>query len=85
MYGKGISREGTILDVGVDAGIIDKSGAWYSYNEHRLGQGRENSKDFLKENEEISREIELKIRDVYGLVKHEHEDKVEEGKDKTEE
>ncbi|WP_019132424.1 recombinase RecA [Peptoniphilus obesi] len=82
MYGKGISREGTILDVGVDAGIIDKSGAWYSYNEHRLGQGRENSKDFLKENEEISREIELKIRDVYGLG--EDQDKVEESEDTEE-
>lgn len=83
MYGKGISKEGTILDVGVDAGIVDKSGAWYSYNEHRLGQGRENSKDFLKENEEISREIELKIRDVYGLVNHEN--KAEESEDNTEE
>lgn len=83
MYGKGISKEGTILDVGVDAGIVDKSGAWYSYNEHRLGQGRENSKDFLKENEEISREIELKIRDVYGLVSHEN--KAEESEDNTEE
>ena len=82
MYGKGISREGTILDVGVDAGIIDKSGAWYSYNEHRLGQGRENSKEFLKENEEISREIELKIRDVYGLG--EDQDKVEESEDTEE-
>ena len=83
MYGKGISKEGTILDVGVDAGIVDKSGAWYSYNEHRLGQGRENSKDFLKENEEISREIELKIRDIYGLVNHEN--KAEESEDNTEE
>lgn len=77
MYGTGISKEGTILDVGVDAGIIDKSGSWYSYNEHRLGQGRENSKDFLKENPEISREIELKIRKVYGL-EDEEENKEEE-------
>ncbi|MFS0786961.1 recombinase RecA [Shouchella sp. 1P09AA] len=78
MYGEGISREGSILDIGTDLEIVDKSGAWYSYNGDRLGQGRENSKQFLKENTEITLEIERKIRDSHGLdgdVKVEEEDK----------
>src|SRR5699024_10412709 len=57
MYGEGISKEGEILDIGSDLDIIQKSGAWYSYNEERLGQGRENAKQFLRENEDISAEI----------------------------
>ncbi len=68
MYGLGISKEGNILDVGVNADIINKAGSWYSYGDHRLGQGRENSKDFLKENPQISLEIENKIREKYGLL-----------------
>ncbi|MBU5293237.1 recombinase RecA [Anaerosalibacter bizertensis] len=68
MYGEGISKEGNILDVGVASEIINKSGSWYSYGEHRLGQGRENSKDFLKENPKIALEIENKIREKYGLT-----------------
>lgn len=68
MYGEGISKEGNILDVGVSSEIINKSGSWYNYGEHRLGQGRENSKKFLNENPEISLEIETKIREEYGLV-----------------
>ncbi|OZI11494.1 recombinase RecA [Bacillaceae bacterium SAS-127] len=67
MYGEGISREGEIIDLGSDEDIIQKSGAWYSYNEERLGQGRENAKQFLKENPDISQEIMLKIRKQYGL------------------
>jgi len=67
MYGKGISKEGNILDSGVTAEIIKKAGSWYSYGEHRLGQGRENSKDFLRDNPEICLEIENKIRTKYGL------------------
>lgn len=62
MYGTGISKEGNILDVGVDVGIVDKAGSWYSYGDIRLGQGRENSKDFLMENKDIADEIEYKIR-----------------------
>jgi recombination protein RecA len=69
MYGEGISREGSLLDIGTDLDIVNKSGAWYSYNEERLGQGRENSKQFLKENPDIAREIEVKIRDHYDLDK----------------
>ena len=67
MYGLGISKEGNVLDTGVVANIINKSGSWYSYGEHRLGQGRENAKDFLKENPEIALEIETKIRENFGL------------------
>ncbi|OAH53826.1 MULTISPECIES: recombinase RecA [Bacillaceae] len=67
MYGEGISREGEIIDLGSDEDIIQKSGAWYSYNEERLGQGRENAKQFLKENPELRHEIMMKIRERYGL------------------
>ncbi|WP_210363891.1 recombinase RecA [Bacillus sp. REN3] len=67
MYGEGISKEGEIIDMGSDLDIIQKSGSWYSYNEERLGQGRENAKIFLKENPSIRLEIQKKIRDHYGL------------------
>lgn len=67
MYGLGISKEGDILEVGADAGIVDKAGAWYSYNDSKLGQGKENCKQFLKENPEIMNEIEAKVRAAYGL------------------
>ncbi len=63
MYGQGISHEGSLVDLGSDAEIINKSGAWYSYNDQRMGQGRENVKDFLRQNPEIAKEIELKIRE----------------------
>jgi recombination protein RecA len=62
MFGEGISKEGEIVDYGVKLDIIDKSGAWFSYNETKLGQGRENVKAFLKENKETSLEIEEKIK-----------------------
>lgn len=67
MYGEGISRQGNVLDVGVREEIVQKSGAWFSYNETRLGQGRENAKQFLKENTDILLEIENKIRGKYDL------------------
>ncbi|RFU61600.1 recombinase RecA [Peribacillus glennii] len=67
MYGEGISREGEIIDMGSELDIIQKSGSWYSYNDERLGQGRENAKLFLKENEELRLEIMQKIRDHYNL------------------
>jgi recombination protein RecA len=69
MYGLGISKDGNILDTGVTADIVNKSGSWYSYGEHRLGQGRENSKDFLRDNPEIANEIEKKIRIKFDLIK----------------
>ena len=62
MYGKGISREGEILDMGVTANIVDKSGAWYAYNGEKIGQGRDNARDFLRENPVLAQEIEGKIR-----------------------
>ncbi len=68
MYGEGISREGDILDLAVDLDIVNKSGSWYSYNEDRLGQGRENAKKFFKENPHISREIENKVREHHELA-----------------
>ena len=66
IYGQGISKEGSILDVGVNLDIVNKSGAWFSYNGQRIGQGRENVKQFLKENKEIAKEIESKIRENYS-------------------
>jgi recombination protein RecA len=67
MYGEGISKEGEIIDIGAELDIIQKSGAWYSYNDERLGQGRENAKLYLKENPDIRMEIQQKIREHYGL------------------
>ncbi|MBO0996807.1 recombinase RecA [Bacillus sp. SD075] len=67
MYGQGISQEGEIIDMGADLDIVLKSGSWYSYNEERVGQGRENAKLFLKENQDIAQEISQKIRDHYNL------------------
>jgi recombination protein RecA len=62
MYGQGISKIGEILDLGVKAGLVEKSGAWFSYDSVRIGQGRENSKTFLKENPEMSDRLEKAIR-----------------------
>jgi len=67
MYGEGISREGELVDLGAEAGILDKTGAWYSYQGEKLGQGKENVKLLLKENIELKNEIESKIRDYYGI------------------
>jgi recombination protein RecA len=68
MYGQGISKTGEIIDLGVKAGIVDKSGAWFSYEGERLGQGRENAKQFLKANPAIMNEIEMAIRESAGLI-----------------
>ena len=67
MYNEGISRNGNIVDVGVKEEIVQKSGAWFSYGDIRLGQGRENSKIYLKENPEVALDIENKIREKYNL------------------
>ncbi len=82
MYGTGISREGDILDVAVDRGIVDKAGAWFSYNDEKLGQGRENVKQLFKEKPELMEEIELKVRQAY---KKEDDEAAEEAEQKTEE
>ncbi|GAB4138226.1 MAG: recombinase RecA [Sphingomonadales bacterium] len=68
MYGAGISKMGELVDLGVKAGVVDKSGAWYSYDSQRIGQGRENAKTFLKENPEIAATIEAAVRQSAGLV-----------------
>lgn len=68
MYGEGISKMGELLDLGVTAGIVEKSGAWFSFESQRIGQGRENSKTFLRENKEVSDRIEMLIRQNAGLI-----------------
>ncbi|WP_424960626.1 recombinase RecA [Macrococcus lamae] len=73
MYGQGISREGEIVDLGAEHEIIQKSGAWYSYNGERMGQGKENVKMYLKENPEILKEIDTKIRQEIGIIPKEGE------------
>jgi recombination protein RecA len=73
MYGEGISREGDLVDLAVGKEIIQKSGAWFSFDEERIGQGRENAKMFIKEHPEVSRAIEEKIRESFGLVKKANE------------
>ncbi len=67
MYGEGISKMGELIDLGVKAGVVEKSGAWFSYGDQRIGQGRENTKAFLAENADIALEIEDKIRAAHGL------------------
>lgn len=68
IYGKGISREGDLIDVGLETGVITRTGTWYSYGEERLGQGRDNAREFLVEHPELAEEIEAKIREVTGLA-----------------
>ena len=67
MYGEGVSREGEILDLASEAGIIEKTGAWYSYQGEKLGQGKENAKIVLKDNPDLSKELETKVREFYGI------------------
>jgi recombination protein RecA len=67
LYGEGTSREGEILDLGSDAKIVEKSGAWYSYNGERIGQGKDNARTYLKERPELAREIENKVRASLGV------------------
>ena len=68
MYGEGVSKTGELVDLGVKAGVVEKSGAWFSYNSQRLGQGRENAKLFLRDNPEVAQEIELALRQNAGLI-----------------
>ncbi|WP_372006843.1 recombinase RecA [Tistrella mobilis] len=67
MYGEGVSKTGELIDMGVKQGIVEKSGSWYSYGDQRIGQGRENAKTFLRDNPEIAREVENRVREAYGL------------------
>ena len=74
MYGEGVSREGEVIDLAVEAGIVDKTGAWYAYNGEKLGQGKENVKLLLKENVELRNEIEQKVREYYDISLKKDED-----------
>jgi recombination protein RecA len=68
LYGEGISKEGSIIDVGVEAGIVRKAGAWYQYDGEQLGQGRENARTFLKEHDDVAREIEKRAKEALGIT-----------------
>lgn len=92
MFGQGISREGDVLDLASNLGIVQKSGAWFAYNESKIGQGRENAKTYLKENKAILDEVEKKVRVHYGLIEGEEAtqpakviepEKVAKGKEKS--
>jgi recombination protein RecA len=71
MFGHGISREGSLLDVGVEQGIVRKAGAWFTYDEVQLGQGKENSKRFLRENPDIALQLETDVYKAVGLIESE--------------
>lgn len=81
MFGQGISKEGDILDLAAELSVINKSGAWYAYNGEKIGQGRENAKNFLKENPQICDEVEQKVRDHYRLDGAAEEEEAEEKKE----
>jgi recombination protein RecA len=68
MYGEGISREGDMLDLAVNNNLVEKSGSWFSYKGERIGQGRENAKQFLKENQDIAAKMEAEVRKTLGLI-----------------
>jgi recombination protein RecA len=68
MYGEGVSKTGELVDLGVKANVVEKSGAWFSYDSQRIGQGRENAKQFLKENPDVAAKIEAAVRQNAGLI-----------------
>ena len=68
MYGEGISKVGELIDLGVKAGVVEKSGAWFSYDSQRIGQGRENAKQFLRDHKDVADKIEAKVREQSGVV-----------------
>ena len=70
MYGEGVSREAEVLDLASEIGIVDKSGAWYAYKGEKIGQGKENAKSFLRDNQKIKEEIENKVRESHGILKN---------------
>ena len=84
MYGEGISKEGETVDLGVELDIVQKSGSWYAYGDERLGQGRENAKQYLKENTAVLEDIANKIRASYGIaassytIAHDDEEEMDE-------
>ncbi|MEQ1668222.1 MAG: DNA recombination/repair protein RecA, partial [Sulfuriferula sp.] len=70
LYGEGISREGEIIELGVLHKIVDKAGAWYAYNGEKIGQGKDNAREYLREHKEIAHEIENKVRAAIGIIPH---------------
>ncbi len=70
MYGEGISKVGELIDLGVKANVVEKSGAWFSYDSQRIGQGRENAKQFLRDHPDVAAKIEVKVREQSGVVAH---------------
>jgi recombination protein RecA len=84
MYGEGVSKTGELIDLGVKAGIVEKSGAWFSYDSQRLGQGRENAKVFLRENPEVATAIERAIRENAGLIAEKFLERADPGDDSDE-
>jgi recombination protein RecA len=85
MYGEGISKTGELIDLGSQAGVVEKSGAWFSYDGQRIGQGRENAKQYLKDNPEVAEAIEKKVRANAGLVENAMMGAAEGGDEKEEE
>jgi recombination protein RecA len=67
LYGEGISREGEVVDMGAAAGVLEKSGSWYAYNGEKIGQGKDNAREFLRENPDLAHEIENRIRESMGV------------------
>ena len=84
MYGEGVSHEGELVDLATEAGIIDKSGAWYSYQDNKIGQGKENVKMLFKNNPTLMEEIEQKVREYYGIDKKDKKKKSDSKKEKKE-
>jgi recombination protein RecA len=84
IYGEGISKEGEILDLGIELDVLEKSGTWFSFGDTRLGQGRENAREFLKENKDLTEEIAGKIKEKVGLTEKEEETKKKETTEPTE-
>lgn len=82
MYGTGVSHEGEVIDLAVEAGIIEKSGAWYAYRDNKIGQGKENAKLFLANNPNVLMEVEEQVRDCYGIAKKEKRSKDKKNKEK---
>ena len=85
MFGKGISREGSLLDVGVEHGIVRKGGAWFTYDEVQLGQGKENSKNYLRENPDLALQLENDVYKAVGMVDSEDTTNVDETEDNSKE
>ena len=81
MYGEGISKVGEIIDLGVKAGIVEKSGAWFSYDSTRIGQGRENAKQFLRDHKDMALAIEKRVRDDAGVIANTMLSSIEEGEE----